>query len=98
MFFLDDLSFPFICHFLKQHIKGMASMLEKNYFTRIGNGEILCSPIQKILDFKLTLEDHYSILLSKWGDFCSPIQKYLDFKPTLEDHYSILLSNGSNAL
>jgi hypothetical protein len=64
MFFLGGFLVPFIYQFLKQHIKGMASMLETNYLTRIGNGEIFCSPIQKILDLKPTLEDHYSILVS----------------------------------
>jgi hypothetical protein len=63
MFFLGGLLVPFIYPFLKQHIKGMVSMLTTNSITRIGNGEILSNPILKILDFKPTLEDRYFVLL-----------------------------------
>ena len=52
---------------LKKIIKGVESALTTNSLTRIGNGEIICSPIIQIMDFKLTLEDSYSVVLSN-GD------------------------------
>jgi hypothetical protein len=47
-----------------QNIQGMASVLTTNSLTRIGNGEIICNPIIQIMDFKVTLEDRYSVVLS----------------------------------
>ena len=45
----------------------MASSLTTNSLTRIGNGELISSPIIQIVGFKLTLEDRYSVVLSDGG-------------------------------
>ena len=54
--------------FFTQNIQGTAVMLTTNSLTRIGNGEIICNPIIQIMDFKLTLEDNYSVVLSDGGN------------------------------
>jgi hypothetical protein len=60
MWYFSSLVLPL----LKNNIKGMASALTTNSLTRIGNGELISSPIIQIVDFKLTLEDRYSVVLS----------------------------------
>jgi hypothetical protein len=74
---------PYTFKFFKQNIKGMAYMLTTNSITRIGNGEVLCSLVLQIMDFKLTLEDCYSILLF---DGSNTLQSL--FASTLEHYFT----------
>jgi hypothetical protein len=67
----------------KQNIQGMTSVLTTNSLTRIRNGEIICSPVIQIMDFKLTLEDCSSIVLFDGGSTLGSL-----FSSTLGQYFS----------